>query len=249
MASKPRIAIIGFGFLGREVAKLVFGEVDELFILGKKGQHLEQFSADERYAKEVVTLDGDIDTEIVDNALVDLGILPRNGNGDSAPQTVEVAVVDFDFEFNDHIVRKIAKYVGKVIVSAPSPADIEDLEKDGADLVVCPNHDAALRIFLNIMNPGIKDIVQVSDEYFEATVSLPESFNGKTVKDISDSSEVRVVFITRSMPQMGRGKKVKGYTNKQELLPPNSRVLKEEDSDIRVIGTMKQIRKLERVLK
>ena len=99
------------------------------------------------------------------------------------------------------------------------------------------------------MNPGMKDIVQVSDEHFEATLSLPESFNGKTVKDISDSSEVRVVFITRSMPQMGRGKKVKGYTNKQELLPPNSRVLKEEDSDIRVIGTMKQIRKLERVLK
>ena len=254
MASKPRVAIIGFGFSEREVAKLLFGEVHELFILGKKGQHLEQFIDDERYAKEVVILDGDIDTEIVDSALVELGILPKdgdgshNGKGDNTSKTVEVAVVDFDPEFNDHIVRKIAGHVGKVIVSVPSPADVEDFKKDGADLVVCAPYDAALRIFLNIMNPGLEDIYRVSDDLFEASLVLPESLNGKTIKYLCDLSGVGVVFITRSIPQRGRGKRIKGYTSEQELFPPNSRVLKDDDTDIRVIGTLKQIRKLESAL-
>lgn len=246
MASKPRVAIIGFGFLGREVAKLLFGEVDELFILGKKGQHLEQFLEDERYAKDVVVLEGDIDTETVDNALLDLGVLPKNGG--SAPKAVEVAVVDFDPEFNDHIVRKIAGHVGKVIVSAPSSVDVEDLEKDGAGLVVCPNYDAALRMIHNIMNPNMEDIVQVAGDLYEATLALPESLNGKALKYLCDLSGVGVVFITRSIPQKRRGKKVEGYTSEQELLPPGSRVLKDDDTDIRVIGTLKQIRKLEKVL-
>lgn len=254
MAKKLRIAIVGFGPFGREVAKLLYGEVDELFILGKKGQHLEQFLSDEKYAENVMALDGDIDAETVDGALVELGLLPTNGNGNNSEggdreQTAEIAVVDLDVELNSHIVKKLFGYVGKIIVSAPSSADIEDLEKDGADLVVCAQAEAALRAVHNMMNPLAEDIDKVSENLYEETLSLPDSANGKAIGDLVASSGVRVVFITRSMPQKRkRRKKVDSYKSEEELFPDSSRVIVDDDTEIRVIGTLPQIKQFENEL-
>lgn len=255
MAKKLRVAIIGFGPFGREVAKLLYGNVDELLILGKRGQHLEQFLEDERYAEKVLQLEGDIDTETVDNALVELGVLSGNGNASADGQgeskigwSVEVAVVDMtsdsESRLNSHIVKKLSGSVGKVIVSAPSSADIDDLKKDGADLIVCAHAEAALRTVHNILNPKTEDIDRVSDNLYEASIALPEAFNGQTIAHIRESFGVHVIFIIRATPKIRR-KKVVGYHNEEILNPDDPHVIAEEDTTIRVIGTLEQIRKLE----
>lgn len=255
LAKNLRVAIIGFGPFGREVAKLLYGEVDDFLILGKKAQHLEQFLEDERYARNVVVLEGDIDTETVDGALVELGLLPAlkgsdgngsNGNSEHHTQRAEVAVIDLDAELNSHIVKKLFGYVVKIIVSAPSSANIEDFEKDGADLVVCAYAEAALRTVHNMMNPLVEDTDKVSENLYEETLSLPDSANGKTIGELMGSSGVRVIFIVQSIPRKKRmSKKIEGYVSKEELFPDDSRVISESDTSIRVVGSLKQIKELE----
>jgi len=258
LANKLRIAIVGFGPFGSEVAKLLFGEVDDICILAKEGSHLEQFTKDDRYVEKVLKLQEPIDTESVDSALVELGIVPQDiesgASGESeakTAKTVEVAIVDMfsqlpGEDFRSHVIKKLSDHAEKVVAPAYTSAEVDDLKKDGADQVVPVYREAALRTVHSLLNPKTQDIDKVSNSLYEANIDLIQDLTGKTVGDITREFGVGVVLVITSIPvTKGRRKKIVAYKEKELRFPPDSYAIAENDTAIRVIGTIDQIRKFE----
>lgn len=257
MVNKLRIAIVGFGPFGRGVEEGLRGDVGEILIIGRDVQHLEKFSKDDgNYNPNVRVLQGEIDETIIDEALKDLEILPRDCNGSAegeTKKTVDWAVVDMgDIGMNDYVVERVAPHAGMVVVAVRNPAHIEALMKLGASWVICPDGEASERVALSIHGLEARDIVRISDnlDVFEASVDVPDSFTGISLQKILNEIGVRVLFFVRSTPiKKGRGKKVVDY--KEEVFDPKdlSYRISEEDMLMRVRGAFSQVKKLAKELK
>jgi trk system potassium uptake protein TrkA len=66
------------------------------------------------------------------------------------------------------------------------------LEKLGADRVVIPEKENANRLARSLATPNVLDYIELSDEYGIAEVPAPESWNGKSIKDLNVRSKLGV---------------------------------------------------------
>lgn len=267
MAKKLCVAIIGFGPFGRAVEENLRGDVSEILIVGKESQHLEKFSQGNAiYNPNVRVLRGEIDETLIDEALEDLGVLPplikiKNGNSGSKKEAQEAkkrkiidwAIIDMaDTGMNDYVAEKVSPYVEMLVVATRNPAHVEALTKLGANWVICPEEEASERVALSVEGLKARDVVKVSDslDSFEASMDVPDSFTGKSLSEIQDDFDIRVLFLVRSTPQRkGRSKKVAGY--EEELIDPEALFYRihEYDTLMRVRGSMSALRKFAQKIK
>lgn len=258
MAKNLRVVIIGFGPFGREVEQLIRGEVSELLIIGREAQHLEQFNKDDENNNENVrVLRGEVDETSINQALGwgedGLKIIPppdeeggETENDKKREKTVDVAIVDMaDIGMNDYVVGKVSPYARLTVAAMRNSAHAESLKKLGAQLVICPEKEAAERFILTLYGLKVYDLRKISDglREREAKIEIPEHLTGKSVLQIYEEFGVRVVYIIRSIPDIQK-KKIMGYT--EELLYPlwPTYCIDVHDTLMVIHGTLSRIKRL-----
>ena len=66
------------------------------------------------------------------------------------------------------------------------------LQKLGADRVVIPEKENANRLARSLATPNVLDYIELSDEYGIAEVPAPESWNGKSIRNLNVRSKLGV---------------------------------------------------------
>lgn len=124
--------------------------------------------------------------------------------------------------------------VPRVVSKANSAVHRKVLEKIGADLVVFPEQEMALRLAHNLANGDILNFIDLSDEYSMVERRLPATWIGKTIVelDIRAKYHITIMAVRRD-----------GLMN---IAPGGDFVFREGDTMV-VLGGNYDIRKLEQL--
>lgn len=66
------------------------------------------------------------------------------------------------------------------------------LQKLGADKVVIPEHEQGQRLARSLSTPNVLDYIELSDEYGIVDVPAPQSWSGKTLKELNVRAKLGV---------------------------------------------------------
>lgn len=69
------------------------------------------------------------------------------------------------------------------------------LEKLGADRVVIPEHENALRLAHSLSSPNVLDYIELSSDYSIIEVPAPAAWNGKSLKELNVRAKLGVNII------------------------------------------------------
>lgn len=124
--------------------------------------------------------------------------------------------------------------VPRVVSKANSAVHRKVLEKIGADQVVFPEQEMALRLAHNLANGDMLNFIDLSDEYSMAERRVPITWVGKTILslDIRAKYHITVIAVRRS-----------GVMN----IAPNRDFIFQESDSMVVLGENYDIRKLEQL--
>ena len=124
--------------------------------------------------------------------------------------------------------------VKRVVSKANSAVHRKVLEKIGADLVVFPEQEMALRLAHNLDNGNILNFIDLSDEFSMAERKLPAAWANKTILelDIRKNYHLTVIAVRRE--------------GGMALQPGRDFLFKENDSLV-VLGRNEYVRRLERI--
>jgi len=262
LAKVKRVAIVGLGPFGKEAEKLLRGDVGELLIVAKDNSYLDQFKKDGSTNPNVWALK-DIDEESIIEGLVRLQVLPAGkeiqeddgGNSSIIEKTLDVAIVDLaeiisDGEIILSVIKRIAPYAAVTIVPTRNPDHVglfKGLVPDKESVLsFCPEKDAAGRIIPRVLHGlEVRDMVRILPNLYEATLDVPESLTGFSIKQIASQFDVDVLFFIQSVEvRKGRNKKVVGYTEQKFNPKDDEYCIRKEDTAMRVTGKLARISKL-----
>lgn len=82
--------------------------------------------------------------------------------------------------------------VGQVICKAHDETHRRVLEKLGADRILIPEYDQALRLARSLSSPNVLDYIELSDEYSIVEVPAPKSWNGKNLRELNVRAKLGV---------------------------------------------------------
>ncbi len=124
--------------------------------------------------------------------------------------------------------------VRRVVSKANSMVHRKVLEKIGADLVVFPEQEMALRLAHNLNNGDFLNFIDLSDQYSIVERRLPQSWAGKSILelDIRAQYHLTVVAVRR---------------NGDMVLSPNRDFVFDVDDGLVVLGENEYIQKLEKI--
>lgn len=89
--------------------------------------------------------------------------------------------------------------VPKVVCKAHDETEKRVLEKLGADQVVVPERDYALRLARRLASPNVLDYIELSSEYGIVEMPVPASWLGKSLKELNIRAKygVNIIAICR----------------------------------------------------
>ena len=124
--------------------------------------------------------------------------------------------------------------VPRVVAKANSAVHRTVLEKIGADLVVFPEQEMALRLAHNLDNGDILNFIDLSDEYSIVERRLPDAWAGKSILelDVRKNYHLTVIAVRRDGDMV--------------VQPVRDFVLQENDGLV-VLGRNEYVRRLERI--
>lgn len=82
--------------------------------------------------------------------------------------------------------------IGQVICKAHDDTHRRVLEKLGADRVLIPEYEQALRLARSLSNPNVLDYIELSDEYGIAEIPVSESWDGKNLRELNVRAKLGV---------------------------------------------------------
>lgn len=90
--------------------------------------------------------------------------------------------------------------VPKVVCKAHDETHRRVLEKLGADQVLIPEQDQASRLARSLSSPNVLDYIELSDEYGIIEVPAPESWSGKSLKELNVRAKlgINILAVRRS---------------------------------------------------
>lgn len=90
--------------------------------------------------------------------------------------------------------------VPKIVCKAHDETHRRVLEKLGADQVLIPEQDQAARLARSLSNPNVLDYIELSDEYGIIEVPSPDSWAGKSLKDLNVRAKlgINILAVRRS---------------------------------------------------
>ncbi len=185
----PRFAVIGLGRFGQTLAKT----------LAKNGA-------------EVVAIDTSL--EMVDDVREAVTLSLRLDATDEkalAAQDVDkmdaiIVAIGQSFEAKAMAVATLKKMnVKRIVCRAESEMRARILKAIGADEVVYPEEESALRLAQRLIAPNIVDYVELADGHSLVQFEAPRAFQGKQIVelDLRRKYEVNLVAIKRRMTAKG----------------------------------------------
>lgn len=125
-----------------------------------------------------------------------------------------------------------AKYI---IAKANNDLHAKVLSKIGADKVVLPERDMAIKLAHNLYNKNIYDMIDISPDYSIITIQSPKAWINKTLIEISprDKYSVNIIAIESSPTDIN-------------VLPKADTVIKNHDILV-VIGNNNELNKLKKI--
>ena len=149
----------------------------------------------------------------------------------------DCGVVAFSEDVGDSVLITLnLKELGvkRVVSKANSAVHRKVLEKIGADMVVFPEQEMALRLAHNLNNGGIMNFIDLSDEYSMAERLLPEKWVNKSIVDLEIRTKYHLnVIAVRRKNDM--------------VLSPNREFIFLEGDNVVVLGKNEYVRKLEKL--
>lgn len=124
--------------------------------------------------------------------------------------------------------------VPRVVSKANSAVHRKVLEKIGADQVVFPEQEMALRLAHNLANGDMLNFIDLSDEYSMAERRVPAAWVGKTILELDIRAKYHITVIAVRRDSL------------MNIAPSRDFVFQEHDSMV-VLGENYDIRKLEQL--
>lgn len=182
------VAVLGVGKFGRNIAKTLYQEGQEVLVVDK----------DKNAINEIA--------DFVTHAYI----------GDTTDERVlnEIGIRDFDYVVislssnirDSAITTVLCKELGAKYIIAKAVDNIHAklLEKTGADKVVQPEKEAGIRLAKTLVADNIIDFLELSDEYSIHETRIPSSWVGKTLiqLNVRQKYDVSVVGIRRNSQMM-----------------------------------------------
>lgn len=160
--------VIGLGRFGAEVARRLHELGCEVLAVDNHGDLVQQISAEVTHAVVADARDKDV--------LRALGV-----------KDFDCAIVAIGGSLADSVLATMnVKELGvpKVVCKAHDETHRQVLLKLGADQVVIPEQEQALRLARNLSSYNVLDYIELSGEYGIIEVPAPKSWTGKSLKEL-----------------------------------------------------------------
>jgi len=179
-----RVAVVGLGRFGSTLAMALTEMGHEVIAIDSSAELVEEI-------QDSVTLAVRLDaTE--EKALVAQGI-----------DKVDVAIVSIgeEFEGNTLVTVLLKKLrIKKVIARAQTPMRARILELVGADEIIRPEEDSALRLANRLANPSILSYIELTAGHSLLQVGAPRKFCGQTLAELDLRRKYRLNIIAIKRP-------------------------------------------------
>ncbi|HIE32962.1 MAG TPA: TrkA family potassium uptake protein [Thermodesulfobacteriaceae bacterium] len=211
--TKKRFGIIGLGRFGSYLARTLAEQGQEVICIDRSEKAVEEISP---LVAQAVVADATKKETLehlgfhkIDTAIVAIGALAQS-----------VLVTLFLKELKTpYIIAKALNEEGAKILSLI-----------GADRVIIPEKDSAVRLARSLVMPNLLDFLPLLPDFYIAEVYPPADFVGKTLKELDLRKRYRVYVI---------GIK-RAFSDKIQLLPPADYVI-EKDDLLYLVGQKKDL--------
>lgn len=181
------IAIIGLGNFGASLARR----------LAESGQHVSVIDTDPKALARVQ----DVVEQAVTADATDRAVLEELGI-----DLVDAAVVSLGDNLGASILVTLhlrEMKIKRIVAKAISPDHEKILKRVGANEVVFPERDMALRLAGTLADPSLLDFLPIGHEYSVAELAPPRSFIGKTLVelDLRRNYAINVIAIRELVPE------------------------------------------------
>ena len=213
-----KIAVIGLGNFGYTLA----------VSLAKEGCEVMAVDADK---EKVQSIKDKVGQAVLTNA-ASRDTLERLGIGD-----VDVVVICLGTRVDLSVmvtlfVKELG--VGTIYAKVSSDDHARVLALVGADEIIFPEKDEALRLAKTVANPNVLEYARLAEGYNVAEFPAPEKFYGRSLSDLDLRNKFGIyVFAVR-----------KPHLSEMKLLPPASYVVREDDTFI-IVGEEKNMESFE----
>jgi trk system potassium uptake protein TrkA len=168
--------VIGLGRFGREVARQLYKCGCEVLALDVQSELVQQVAADVTHAAVAASRDKEV--------LRMLGV----GDFDCA-----VVAIGEDLAASVLVTMNLKELgVPYLVCKAHDNVHRRVLEKLGADRVVIPEQENAVRLAKGLSSPNLLDYIELSEEYSIVELPAPASWIGKTLKELNVRAKLGV---------------------------------------------------------
>ena len=171
--------VIGLGRFGGSVAKQLCKLGCEVLAIDTNPELVQHIAADVTHAVVADAQDKDV-LRALGAGNFDCGIVAIGDNlAASVLATMNMKELDIPY----------------VVCKAHDETHRKVLEKLGADRVVIPEQENALRLAHSLSSPNVLDYIELSGEYSIIEVPAPAVWNGKTLKELNVRAKLGVNII------------------------------------------------------
>jgi trk system potassium uptake protein len=174
-----RAVVIGLGIFGYNIARTLFENGFEVVAIDKNKDIIQKIRD---YSTKAILADG-----------TDQEIMNEIGIGED-----DIAIISFgeDLAAATLITLHLKQMnVKNIIVKAPNEDHKMILEKVGATDVIIPEKDAGKKLAKSLVSPNVMDYIPLSDDYMIFEMAPPNSFLGKTIRELGLRAKYSIEII------------------------------------------------------
>jgi trk system potassium uptake protein TrkA len=171
--------ILGLGRFGKSLAKSLFDTGHEVMVVDNDIDNIQNFNSQVTHA-----ISADITSE---NFLKSIDVDKFDAVVVAIGSNAQVSIL------TTVILKELgAKYI---LVKAQDDFEEKILYKVGADKVIQPESDMGIKVALNLSSNHFLETIEISPEYSIITMSVPQSWAGSTIGDLSVRKKFNVNII------------------------------------------------------
>ena len=181
--AKKQYLVVGLGRFGCEIAKTLFNLGNDVLVIDKNEELIEDIVDDVTHAVAVDCTD--------ENALKALGI-----------SNFDVGIVSIGHDLEASIlITLILKDLGIKYIVCKAQNDLHEkvLKKVGADKVVRPEKDMGRKTAYNLVSSSVLDYIELSRDYGIMEIEAPKTWWNKTLieVDVRKKYNINIIGIKR----------------------------------------------------
>lgn len=179
-----KYAVIGLGRFGSTLARQLAEYGAEVIAIDREEERVAEVR---NHVSVALQMDGTDERSLTEQGVgkVDVAIV---GMGENIEATQLATVI---------LKNRLA--VKRVVVKSPGPLQDAILSRIGADEVISPEKESAIRLAQRLLSPRIVDYIELSEGHSLVQLEAPKKFHGKTIRelDIRNAFAVNIVAIKK----------------------------------------------------